>query len=229
MKIKVAGIEIVIYKIDLNLIRNYHWHLHGNRLDAWIDGKHQYLHHLIAKRMGLDPNKRIYRKNKNRLDFRRSNLIDFPPSQRLIRKNALIDEWNMDLIRGYSWYLTKGYLQGWIDGKTQYLHIIVAKRMGLDPSKQVDHIDRSPLNNHESNLREATISQNRVNSKIRSDNTSGYIGVSWHKKTKKWQASICFKGKRIYLGLFNDKKDAACAYDKTALKHFGEFARLNFT
>ena len=27
MKIKVAGIEIVIYKIDINLIREYRWNL----------------------------------------------------------------------------------------------------------------------------------------------------------------------------------------------------------
>lgn len=150
---------------------------------------------------------------------------------KIVVKNieSLIDKWNLDLIRDYNWcWSNSGYLQVWIDGRLQSLHQIIVKRMGLDPSKQVDHIDGNPLNNHESNLREATVSQNAMNRKKQSNNTSGYVGVSWHAGTNKWQTSIKVNSKRIHLGLFDDKIEAAKTRDKAALKYHGEFARLNF-
>jgi hypothetical protein len=43
----------------------------------------------------------------------------------------------------------------------------------------VDHIDRNPLNNQKSNLRLATYAHQNINTKTRSDNTSGHRGVFW--------------------------------------------------
>lgn len=34
-------------------------------------------------------------------------------------------------------------------------------------------------------------------------------------------------GKKIWLGYFNTKEEAAKAYNKAAIKYFGEFSRLN--
>ena len=36
--------------------------------------------------------------------------------------------------------------------------------------------------------------------------SSGFVGVSWHKSTRKWQAKIQFDGKRRHLGYFLQKK-----------------------
>lgn len=231
MKIKVAGVEILIDEIDVDLIRDYNWCLIRDNYLQGTNKKYRKksLHRVIAERMTLDVNRPIYHKNNNRLDFRRSNLIDFSPLQESIRKNIQIDECDMDLIRDYNWYLNScGYLCARIDGKDQTLHNMIAERMGFDLSKLTDHIDRDKENNHRSNLREATHSQNRVNSKKRSDNTSGYRGVFLDKRTGRWPTQIQFKGKQIYLGVFNDKKDAARVYDKAALEYYGEFAQLNF-
>ncbi|CAB4141572.1 AP2/ERF domain containing protein [uncultured Caudovirales phage] len=40
------------------------------------------------------------------------------------------------------------------------------------------------------------------------------LGVSWHKKAKKWQAHICVYKERKYLGLFDDVNEAHKAYLK---------------
>lgn len=60
------------------------------------------------------------------------------------------------------------------------------------------------------------------------DNISGFKGVYWHKVANKWQAQIQANGKRIYLGLFASKIEAAHVYDEAAIRHFGEFASTNY-
>ena len=91
---------------------------------------------------------------------------------------------------------------------------------------QVDHINHHTLDNQRRNLRLCTASQNHQNQKP-SGGTSKYKGVSWHRRYKNWQAQCCQKGRRIYLGSFNDEKEAAMAYDKFASAHLGRFALLN--
>ena len=63
--------------------------------------------------------------------------------------------------------------------------------------------------------------------KNRTDGTSVYKGVSYYKPTGKWKASLRNAGKENYLGYFTDEREAAEAYNKAALEHFGVFARVN--
>ena len=46
---------------------------------------------------------------------------------------------------------------------------------------------------------------------VRRNNTSGVPGVDWQKKRGRWRASICFKGKRYYLGSYSVFADAVKA------------------
>jgi len=55
-----------------------------------------------------------------------------------------------------------------------------------------------------------------------------YKGVCFHRGHKLWRAQIGIGGKRLTLGYFDNQADAAKAYDQAAIKHFGEFAQLNF-
>lgn len=90
--------------------------------------------------------------------------------------------------------------------------------------KYYDHADRNPLNNRKYNLRKATFIENSQNSTIRKDNKSGFTGIYWIEKIKKWEAYIEINKKRKYLGYFIDKEDAILARLKAEKEYYGEFA-----
>lgn len=92
------------------------------------------------------------------------------------------------------------------------------------PSGQIDHIDGDRANNQIKNLRLATYQENNRNKKWRSDNKSGYRGVSWNHSVGKWQAFIGIGGgKNKNLGYFQDAERASRAYQSAAIELFGEF------
>jgi hypothetical protein len=93
----------------------------------------------------------------------------------------------------------------------------------------VDHINGNGLDNRRSNLRPADNSQNTANSRVRSDSRTGLTGVS--RRRNRWAARVGIPGsggQRLFLGVFDTPEEAALAYDRAALEHFGEYARLNF-
>lgn len=94
--------------------------------------------------------------------------------------------------------------------------------------RYVDHANGNGLDNRRSNLRAASDTQNAQNRGLRSDNSSGFKGVSWHARGQYWTACIGDGVKQRYLGHFNDREEAARAYDAAAVQLFGEFARTNF-
>lgn len=73
----------------------------------------------------------------------------------------------------------------------------------------VDHADCNPMNNQISNLRAATKAENQRNAGMFAHNTSGYKGVIFNKRSKKWNAQIKIFGLNKYLGTFADKETAA--------------------
>lgn len=108
------------------------------------------------------------------------------------------------------------------------MHRAILGLIGGD-RRRGDHIvSEDTLNNADKNLRTGTASQNNQNSKIRSDNTTGFKGVYFYKdgRKKPWMAHITVDRKRIILGYFETKEEAYEAYCDAAKKYFGEFARL---
>jgi hypothetical protein len=87
-----------------------------------------------------------------------------------------------------------------------------------------DHINRIKTDNRLCNLREANQKENGANHSMNVNNTSGYKGVMWRKKANKWESSIMYNYRNIYLGLFNNIEDANNAYIKASKKYFGDFA-----
>lgn len=112
----------------------------------------------------------------------------------------------------------------WVEGKCKQIKM----HKFITGWEYVDHVNRNGLDNRRANLRRATDAQNARNRSLRSDNTTGYKGVSFHKAVGRYTANISVKGARHYLGLYDDPADAARAYDEAALKWFGTFAHLNF-
>ncbi len=108
--------------------------------------------------------------------------------------------------------------------RTIIMHRVI---LAVSPGIQIDHADGDGLNNCRANLRICTASQNAHNSKA-AWGISKFKGVTFHKRTRKWQAQIGSNGKRIYLGSFSQEESAALAYDFYAKKHYGDFAHLNF-
>lgn len=135
-------------------------------------------------------------------------------------------KWHLKGANGKKFYAVRDVKTG--PGQTKQLGLhreIMNEPKGLF----VDHKNNASLDNREANLRAATRSQNRQNVPKRKNASSQFIGVSFSKEEKKWRARITNKGKRIHLGRFDNEIDAAKAYDRAALKYYGEFARTNFS
>lgn len=100
--------------------------------------------------------------------------------------------------------LTKaGYTQVVLDGRHYFAHRIIWKmQTGMEPPPVIDHRDGDNDNNRWGNLREATPTGNSCNAKRRSDNTSGFKGLSYDRKRKKWRAYIIMDRQQNDIGRF---------------------------
>jgi hypothetical protein len=110
-------------------------------------------------------------------------------------------------------------------------HLVMMHReiMGVEDDRYVDHQNHNGLDNRRPNLRAATWEENCWNKrKRRSGGSSIYKGVMWDRRRKTWHAMIGYKGKKIFIGYFDDEEEAARAYDAKAKELYGEFAALNF-
>ena len=158
---------------------------------------------------------------------------------------AVVDDADLPLVDGYSWcatsktkrgkacwYATTGVQVGGGRQTTCFMHRLI---LGLQPGDpQVDHRDGDGLNNQRNNLRLATNSQNQANSNgSPSRRKSRYKGVYWNRDSRyraggRWRAEIKVNGRKM-ARIARTEIDAARIYNELAIRHFGEFARLNDT
>lgn len=152
------------------------------------------------------------------------------PSYKLIPltqgQNAIVDAENYEWLNERNWNArwnnnTKSfYAVAWSNVR---MHRLI---LGCQPGERGDHENRNTLDNRKNNLRKCTESQNSANRIRHKAGKSGFRGV--YPSGTKWQAYVGYKGKLIYLGIFDIREDAAKARDEATIELHGEFAVLNF-
>jgi hypothetical protein len=127
-----------------------------------------------------------------------------------------------DVAGNLQWKQGKPYVEINLKGKRYAAHRLAWFYVyGQWPKESIDHIDRDGTNNRLSNLIEADESMQRLNANLRSNNTSGHVGVHWWVTRGKWQAYIMWKYKRLHLGNFDNLEDAVAARKAAEVKLLG--------
>lgn len=134
------------------------------------------------------------------------------------KEEIYFDLEDADEILQHSWGVdSQGYAIATINGKKVKMHTFLGYPYH-------DHHNRNKLDNRKENLVKCTTSENNLNKTKQSNNTSGFIGVSWHKQLGKWRARVNVNKKEIPLGLFDKLHDAVKARLVAEKKYYGEFA-----
>lgn len=140
---------------------------------------------------------------------------------------ALVDDKDFDALMKHGWFANgkeNAFYAMRRDGvKKITMHRVI---MQASPREHVDHINGNTLDNRRCNLRICTHALNLANvGKRRTACTSQFRGVRL--VPQGWRADICIRGKRSFLGIYKDEKEAAAAWNKAAAEGWGSYARLN--
>lgn len=141
---------------------------------------------------------------------------------------AIVDDEDFEYLAQWRWHCSHGYAtRGVYSPLTQRskplrMHVAIMKP---PDGFEVDHRNLNTLDNRRSNLRMATDTQNKWNKTKYKNNTTGFKGV--FRNRNGFQAKIRAHKKQYCMGTYATKEEAAAAYNAAALRHHGEFARLN--
>ncbi len=127
--------------------------------------------------------------------------------------SAMVDDEDYDSLSQHKWHVSTlswscpyvRYAKRFVGRQSIFMHRQI---IGALDGQETDHINRDGLDNRKRNLRIATRSQNGFNRGMQSNNTSGEIGVVWHRRNRKWQAQVMIERKMRYLGQFVQMSDA---------------------
>lgn len=146
-------------------------------------------------------------------------------------KRAIVDDEDYEWLKQWHWSINAygyayhlDYSNGKHNSKFFLMHRLI---LNAPKGKQVDHIDGNRLNNTRGNIRIATRKQNLLNRGKTIKNKSGFKGVYWDSRQKRWNANLNYNGKSIYLGCSKHVLEAAYIVNKAISKHHKKFAHLN--
>jgi len=151
-------------------------------------------------------------------------------------RDAMLKEWQVDTENGIVYSRKTGKIMGYIHNTTGY--VIIAKwvngkcysmkrsnviwwgKYQKMPSAKmhIDHIDGDKTNDRIENLQILSNQQNRAKKRKPTKISSKYMGVSFRKNRKKFQALIKKWGKTYSFGNYRDEKEAAIARDRGMIK-----------
>ncbi len=146
-------------------------------------------------------------------------------------KVTWLDNEDFERVNKYKWHANKkttgvfyAYRKQWIPEKQKYITIIMHRFiMNCPEDMEIDHIDHNGLNNQKSNLKICSHADNMRNIKVRRTSNSGFRGISWDKKNKKWRITICKEKKFYNRGRFTELEDAVKEHRKSFKEIFGYY------
>lgn len=104
--------------------------------------------------------------------------------------------------------------------KRVFAHRVIWRLMTADePPEQIDHFNGNTLDNRWDNLRDGSDGVNSRNRALHKNNTSGWCGVTWDAKRRKWVARMGLNGETFHLGVFSDKEEAGKVAHDARIKH----------
>lgn len=142
---------------------------------------------------------------------------------------ALVDDKDFKNLDQWNWCFNNGYaVRGQHNPLTQKTEIVLMHRaiVGAKKGHLIDHINNDGLDNRRINLRFADKTINALNAKLRKTNTSGFKGV-WRDRDGNWVAETSFKRKKIYIGAYKSKREAAIAFDNKVTELYGDIPLTN--
>lgn len=160
--------------------------------------------------------------------FKGFNMKKIPLTQNQV---SLVDDEDFDKLNKFKWYADK-QLSGFYARRMSYQNVRKCIHMShviinCPKGKQVDHINHDTLDNRKDNLRVCSNRENSINRRMLSNNKTGYRGVVWHKRDKKFASQIKNKGKHYHLGSYDCKHEAALVYNRKAKELHGKYAFQN--
>lgn len=142
---------------------------------------------------------------------------------------AIVDDEDYERLNEFKWHAnSEGYAVRAVrnDVREQVrirMHRSVQGISAID-IRCVDHINGNRVDNRKENLRVCTRAENQANRKAQRNNTSGFKGVHWVKRSQKWTAQIMTGGKSHSLGYFETAEAAYSAYKIACAELHGNFA-----
>lgn len=112
-----------------------------------------------------------------------------------------------------------GYVRVNIMGKRYLAHRLIWMMVHGEWPQEVDHINGNRTDNRLCNLRAVDRQENMRNVARRSDNSSGFTGVSYAKRENRYLAYITIDKVMRVIGRFNTIEEAVAARAKAETEH----------
>jgi len=140
-------------------------------------------------------------------------------------KYAIVDKKDLQIVKPYRWILSgNGYVHAHVQREGKNDKVLMHRLLlGLsDPDVEVDHVNHNRQDNRRCNIRICSRMKNCWNTSMKSNNTSGCMGV-YQDRTGKWIAHITVNKEYKYLGRHVDFEDAVKARKKAEIEYFKGF------
>ena len=137
----------------------------------------------------------------------------------------IIDVCDIQKVKYHKWRLSHGHVVTGLPSKGQQRdlsHIVLD--IPKDDYVVVDHINGDPLDNTRGNLRICSQGENVLNKRFMSNNTTGFIGVSYKKDRDRYDPEIRFGYTRCHLGMTKTIEEAVYKRYIAEQLLFGEYA-----